>query len=311
MEKSSKILITGGGGLVGTALNECLLAKGFNHILTPSSRELDLLNWTETKKYFLEHKPNYVFHLAARVYGIMGNMNNKGISYLDNVLINTHVIEGARLAGVEKILAMGSGCVYPYPSPGLPLKEDMVWQGPPHPSEDSYAHSKRAMLAQLIAYEEQYNLCWVFGISANLYGPNDKFDDINGHVTPALVKKFYEAKMRGNTVKVWGNGSARRDFMYSSDAAEALYCSMLNGVGAINIASGQVYAIKEIVDELAEITGLQKSIEWDESKPNGQDYRAYDLTKLKKTGFIPKVDLKAGLSNTYSWYEKNVMNSRK
>lgn len=147
MQKDSRILITGGNGLVGYALKKLLQEQGYTQIFTPTSREYNLTNMEQTLKMFAELKPDYVFHNAARVYGIMGNMENKGLSYLDNVMINTNVVEASRIFNVKKIVAMGSGCVYPYPSPGLPLKEDMMWMGYPHDSEDSYAISKRAMYA--------------------------------------------------------------------------------------------------------------------------------------------------------------------
>lgn len=311
MDKTARIIITGGTGLVGTALTEELKSAGFSNVLSLGSKDCDLLDWQATKKFFLDHPCDYVVHLAARVYGIMGNMKHKGTSFLDNTLMNTYCIEAARLSGVRKIVAMGSGCVYPYPSPGLPLKEDMVWSGKPHESEDSYAHSKRAMLAQLVAYKEQYDLSYAFAISANLYGPNDKFDPQFGHVTPSLVRKFYEAKMSGGDVSVWGTGVAKRDFMYSVDAARALIAILENLEGVVNLASGQVHAIKEIVDALAEITGLQDKVVWDRTKPDGQDYRAYDLSRLASTGFQPKVPLAHGMRTTYDWYAARAGDARK
>ncbi len=311
MDKAARIIITGGTGLVGTALAAAFADAGFHNILPLGSRDCDLLDWRQTKQFFLENPCDYVVHLAARVYGIMGNMCNKGTSFLDNVLINTHTIEGSRLAGARKIVAMGSGCVYPYPPPGLPLTEDMVWSGKPHESEDSYAHAKRAMLAQLIAYHEQYSLSYAFVISGNLYGPNDKFDPEYGHVTPALVRKFHEARLSNSEVVVWGTGTARRDFMYSQDVARALMAITDDVEGAVNLGSGRVHAIREIVDTLAKITGLEDKVIWDREKPDGQDHRAYDLSKLFATGFRPRVTLDEGLHATYAWYAAQAGNARK
>jgi GDP-L-fucose synthase len=311
LRPDSRIVVTGGTGLVGTALTSLLRAQGCRHVIAPGSAMCNLLDWQEARRFFLEHRPDYVFHLAARVYGIMGNMRNKGSSFLDNVLINTHAVEAARLAGVRKIVAMGSGCVYPYPSPGVPLTEDMVWSGPPHPSEDSYAHAKRAMLAQLIAYNEQYDLPYAFVISGNLYGPHDKFDPEFGHVTPALVRKFHEARLSGGEVTVWGHGTARRDFTYADDCARALLCIMQSVQGPVNLGSGSVHAIREIVDRLAAITGLTGRVVWDTDKPDGQDHRAYDLTRLFATGFRPLVPLTEGLLRTYKWYAAAAASARK
>lgn len=303
MKPDDTIVITGGGGLVGNALTSFLRDKGYTNVVSLRSVDGDLTEWGTARDVFARLAPAYVFHLAARVYGIRGNMENKGVSFRDNVLINTNVVEACRLCGVRKIVAMGSGCVYPYPSPGLPLKEEMVWQGKPHESEDSYAHAKRAMLAQLIAYREQYGLPFAFVISANLYGPHDKFDVEHGHVTPSLVRKFFEAKQSGGRVSVWGNGSARRDFIYASDVAAALVAIMEGVEGPVNMGSGHVHSIRDIVDALADITGLADRVDWDASKPNGQDYREYDLTTLRGTGFRPIVPLEQGLAQTYSWYE--------
>jgi GDP-L-fucose synthase len=270
-----------------------------------------LTDLAATKKLFQEERPEFVFHAAAQVYGIMGNMRNKGLSFFKNILINTHVIEAARLVAVKKIVAMGSGCVYPYPSPGLPLREEMVWMGIPHDSENSYAHAKRAMLAQLNAYRENYGLEFAFVISGNLYGPNDKFDSVYGHVTPALVRKFHEAKQVDGRVSVWGDGSARRDFLYSQDVGEALLRIMDGGSSTINMGSGVVSSIKQIVDILSDYTGMGDRVDWDPSKPNGQDYREYNLSKLKALGFTPRFSIESGIRATYDWYAANAAMSRK
>jgi GDP-L-fucose synthase len=310
MKPEDTIVITGGGGLVGNALTAFLRDTGYTNVVSLRSADGDLTDWAAAREVFARLAPAYVFHLAARVYGIRGNMENKGVSFRDNVLINTNVVEACRLCGVRKIVAMGSGCVYPYPSPGLPLKEDMVWQGKPHESEDSYAHAKRAMLAQLIAYREQYGMPYAFVISANLYGPHDKFDVEHGHVTPSLVRKFFEAKRSGGRVSVWGNGSARRDFIYASDVAAALVAIMEAVDGPVNMGSGNVHSIREIVDALADITGLADRVDWDASKPNGQDYREYDLSTLHGTGFRPVVPLPEGLALTYAWYQESYSQAR-
>jgi len=299
MEPDDRIIVTGGTGLVGSALVRVLRQAGYRNILALGSTHCNLLDWHATREFFAEHRPDYLFHLAARVFGVLGHLKNKGVAYLDNVLINTHTIEAARLSGVRKIVAMGSGCVYPHPPPGVPLTEDMVWAGLPHHAEDSYAHAKRAMLAQLIAYQEQYELPYAFVISGNIYGPDDKFDSELGQVTPALVRKFYEAKRTGGKVIVWGNGTARRDFLYSEDAGRAMMTIMQGVEGAVNMGSGEVHAIRDLVEALAAITGLHDRIEWDTSKPNGQDHRAYDLSRLFATGFRPQVPLAAGLRATY------------
>jgi GDP-L-fucose synthase len=302
MQKESKILVTGSHGLVGTALVNHLKKLGFKKVFGVERAECDLLSYADTSNFFKKISPEFVFHCAARVYGIMGNMNNKGISFYDNVMINTNVVESARLVNVRKITVMGTGAVYPYPSPGLPLKEDMIFQGWPHHAEDSYANAKRAMLAMLYAYEESYGIDWAYIVSCNLFGPNDKFDTQNGHVVPSLIKKFYDAKTTNSKVVIWGDGSARRDFMYVKDAAEALCEIMFKLKGPVNLGSGRIYSISEIVSELAKITGMSLNIDWDASKPNGQDYRAYDLSKLNSTEFKCEYDMQTALAETWNWY---------
>lgn len=311
MNKKSKILVTGGRGLVGSALVDRLRLLGYENVIAAGSKECDLTDMQQSLDYFKKVRPEFVFHTAAHVFGIMGNMCNQGESFLKNLLINTHVVEASRQIEVKKIVAMGSGCVYPYPSPGLPLKEDMVWSGEPHSSEWAYAQAKRAMYAQLKAYKDNYNLSYAFVISGNLFGPRDKFDIEFGHVTPSLVRKFYEAKQSGGTVSVWGDGSARRDFMYVDDVADAMIHIMDHLEGPVNMGSSVVSSIRQIVDHLAEITGLQSKVVWDSSKPNGQDYRAYDLSALNSTGFKARTSLKEGLEKTFAWYCEHANESRK
>jgi len=179
----------------------------------PARDDCDLLNFQETCAYIKRIRPEFVFHLAGEVYGIMGNMKNKAVSFLHNILINTHVVEASHQSGVRKIVSMGTGAVYPYPSPGLPLKETMIFLGSPHGAEDSYAQAKRAMLAQHLAYKESYNMDYAFVVSANIYGPHDRFNKESGHVTPSLSRKFYEASQNDEAIVVWGDGSAKRDFI--------------------------------------------------------------------------------------------------
>ena len=197
---------------------------------------------------------------------------------------------------------MGTGAVYPYPSPGLPLQENMIFMGEPHYAEDSYAHAKRAMLAMLKAYQESYSLEWAYIVSCNLFGPRDKFDTEFGHVVPSLIKKFYDAKQSGSNVIVWGDGSARRDFMYVNDTARVALSIMQSINGIANIGSSDVYRIRDIVDMIAKISNMEQYVKWDSSKPNGQDYRAYDLSKINSIGFKCNYSIYEGLQETWNWY---------
>jgi GDP-L-fucose synthase len=311
IDRGAAVLITGGTGLVGRALTSILSDRGFSNIISAGSKDCDLRDGQAVKNLFAKVKPQYVFHLAARVYGIGGNNKYKADILYDNVMINTNVLEYARKNGVKKIVAMGSGCVYPELKGQQELYEDQIWIGPPHPSEDSYAHSKRLMLAQLQAMKEQDGISSAFAISGNLYGPHDNFDKNDGHVTPSLIAKFYEASQSGQSVKVWGSGVAIRDFTYCEDAATALYEIMLKVEGPVNLGSGYRHSIGDIVAALQTICGESVKVEWDSSKPDGQLVRYYNLDRLKETGFTANVPLADGVKKTYEWYVNNFKIARK
>jgi GDP-L-fucose synthase len=302
LNKSDKIIVTGAAGLVGSALVDYLHSEGYENVFPLQRADCDLLDTPATFALFERRCPVHVFHAAAPVYEIMGNMKNQGKSFYENDMINTNVVEASRRAGARKITVMGTGAVYPFPSPGLPLKEDMIFLGRPYPANAGYANAKLATLAMLEAYEESYGLKWAYIVSGNLFGPRDKFDVEFGHVVPSLIKKFYDANKSGGTVKVWGDGSAQRDILYVKDAARVALAVMNSVDGAVNMGSGQVYRIRDVVDTLGELTGMSGRIEWDPSKPNRQAYRAYDLSKIKSLGFNPAFSLRAGLEETWTWY---------
>jgi GDP-L-fucose synthase len=302
LNKSDKIIVTGAAGLVGSALVDHLGAEGYENVIPLQRADCDLLDTPATFALFERRRPDHVFHAAARVYGIMGSMKNQGRSFYENCMINTNVVEASRRAGARKITVMGTGAVYPFPSPGLPLKEDMIFLGRPYPANAGYANAKLATLAMLEAYEESYGLKWAYIVSGNLFGPRDKFDVEFGHVVPSLIKKFYDAKKSGGTVLVWGDGSAQRDILYVKDAARVALGVMSDIDGAVNMGSGRVYRIRDVVDTLSELAGMSGRIEWDQSKPNGQAYRAYDLSKIKRLGLDPVYSLRAGLEETWNWY---------
>lgn len=306
----SRILITGAQGLVGTSLIEELYRQGYMNLIPLTRKQCDLTNYEEVKSFFRSAKPEIVFHTAAAVYGIGGNAEKKGSIFLDNVLLNTHVIEASRLFGARKIIAMGTIAAYPKPTE-LPVKENNIWNGPPHQSENSYGHAKRTMLAQLLAYQENYGLDFAYVISTNLFGPNDKFDSKFGHVVPSLIRKFYEAKKNQEQVTIWGDGSAERDFLYSKDMARALILIMNKCSGSINVASGKKVSIKEVVSLLANHFEMQDRVIWNAEMPNGREFYELDLTYLKALGYTPIYSIESGLSETLCWftsmYEKNAI----
>lgn len=302
MMTSSRILVTGGSGLVGSSLVRVLLESGYENVVTPDRAQCDLSDKNAVIDFFEKNKPDFVFHAAGRVYGVGGNLRNKGLVFYDNLLINTNVIDACRQFGVQKIAAFGTGAVYPYPPRHLPLSEEYIFDGAPHGSEDSYSHAKRAMLAMLMAYYESYGLDYVYLVCGNQYGPNDRFNAETGHVVPSLIAKFAEADRVGGMVNVWGDGTAIRDFTYVDDTSRAAIHVMSRVRGAINIASGVDVTIRDLVGQLAEITGLVGRVQWDSSKPNGREYLGYDLTRLRETGFSCQHSLRAGLEKTWDWY---------
>lgn len=307
MNKTDPILVTGAHGLVGSHVVELLDAEGFTNVIPLMRIHADLTNTNQTYDVFRTAQPKYVFHAAATVYGIQGNMDNQGKSFLDNTRINSNVIDAARVVGVEKITVMGTGAVYPrlqsmFGRNPLKLTEADIFNGRPDPHEAGYAHAKRGMLAMLEAYGDNYGLDFAYIVSCNLFGPRDKFDLKYGHVIPSLIRKFHEAKQNRNApVEVWGDGSAQRDFLYVKDAARAVLTVMENWHGPINMGSGHVHRIRHVANLLSEISGVDV-IRWDASKPNGQPYRGYDLSNLRTVGFRPYYSLYKGLQETWDWY---------
>ena len=308
--KQQAVLVTGASGVMGKALLSNLHANGYERVKYISSADADLTDSKQAEFLITKEKPDLIFHLAARVSGIMGNMRNRGVAYLDNIRINTNVIEAARIANVKKIVAMGTTAIYS-DLVKLPMSEDDLWLGPPHHSEAPYGHAKRSMLAQLDAYREQYGIEYAFCISTNLFGPHDKFDEATGHVIPSLISKFQRAITTGGPVEVWGTGSAQRDFLFSKDAAEAVRLIAEGGDGPINMASGKPVSIRQCVETISRIVGYKGEIIWDTTKPNGQMMRSYNIDKLVNLGFCTKYSLEDGLSETFDWYKSNVASARR
>jgi GDP-L-fucose synthase len=310
MHSGEAILITGGSGLAGVNLRDYLQSQGFSKILAPTSAECDLTERQTTLDYFRKNQPAYVFQMAGFVRGIMGNLGAQGEAFLRNTLINTHVVDACHQTGVKKIVAMGSAAMYPDPEPGVALTENDVWKGRPHPSEYGYAQSKRGMLAQLEAYESSYGMAYAFAFCTNLYGPHDRVNTQTGHVSPSLIKKFYDARQMGGQVTVWGDGSAHRDFLYIKDCSRALHAIMDHVAGPVNLASGNTRKIRDVVEILASYAGVSDRVVWDHSKPNGFLYRAYDVSRLSAAGFACDYTLETALPETYEWYANQAGRTR-
>ena len=305
MNLNSKILVTGATGVVGIALQKELL-NNYNNCLFVGSKDYNLISLYETQELFEEYRPDYVFHLAGCVYGILGNLNNKGKSFYNNLMINTNVVECCKNFKVKKVLCMGTGAMYGIRAQ-IPLKEIELFNGRPHLSEYSYAQAKRAMLSQLEAYNFEYGLDFVCPISCNLFGEGDRFNLENGHVIPMLIRKFRAAYNNNTEVEVWGDGKIYRDFLYSKDVARLLILLMNNYSGVANIGSGTISSIDDIVNILSNLTQVKY---YYNNKLGGQRERLYDLSIIKNLGFNSKCSLEAGLIYTYNWFVKNELNFR-
>ena len=304
-----RALVTGGTGLVGTALATALRAAG-DEVIALGTADADLRDPAAGDAVLARHQPEIVYHLASRVRGIMGNAGHQGEAFLDNVRINTNAIEAARKAGVRKLVAMGSAAIYA-DGVTLPMREDDAWAGPPHRSEAGYAHAKLAMLAMLEAYREQWGLDFAYCISTNLFGPHDRFDERHGHVIPSLISKFHRATITGEAVTVWGSGTPMRDFLHVGDAALALRRIGTAGSGAVNLASGESVSIRAVAELIADIAGYRREIVWDRSKPDGQMRRAYDVSRLRALGVAPGRTLRDGLAETFAWFAAHADEARR
>jgi GDP-L-fucose synthase len=310
VDARDRILVTGSGGLVGSAVVRRLEALGYQNIFGISRKECDLKATDDVLNLFRDINPDYVFHTAAKVYSIGGNKKNKALSFYDNIMINTNVIDACNKTNVKKVVAMGTVAAYPGVPPERVLREDMIFSGRPHASLDSYGFAKRAMLAMLLAYEESYNLSWAYVISNNVYGPGDNFNIDTGHVVPSLLKKFYDAKLSDTDVVIWGDGSAQRNFIYVDDLAKGLLLVADNFVGAINIGTFEIINIKYLSNIIFETLNFNNNIIWDISKPNGREFIPCDLTKLNQLGFKPDFNIKTGIKLTYNWLKENYTNIR-
>jgi GDP-L-fucose synthase len=312
MKRKSTIIVTGANGLAGSAVVEHLRNEMFTNVVEFTRDGVDLMDAGRVYALFDQIRPEFVFHAAATVYGLGGNMANQGKSIFTNTVINTNVIDASRLVGVKKITVMGTNAIYPWP-PKLPYSEGDIFDGRPHSGEAGYGHAKRHMLAMLEAYRESYGLEYSYIVSGNLYGPRDKFDPITGHVLPSLIAKFYDAAVSGGKVSVWGNGSATRDFLYVKDLARVVKLLMSEDItsSAINIGSGHSVSIKTIVEMLCVISGVSADrVCFDPLKPNGRPECHSDLSRIRDLGFTPNYDLATGLRETWDWFVDDRMNSQ-
>jgi len=303
------ILITGATGFIGNNLYKSLVANGYRDIICLSSKEYDLLEQQKVRKLFKEHSPDVVFHLAAKVGGILANKTCPADFIYTNLAINTYFLEEARKAGVKRLIYTFCGCSYPKNAPN-PIKEEYLFTGMPDENAMFYSLAKATNYLQLLAYRRQHKVDWVAAVPGNAYGPCDNFSETGSHVIPALIRRFHFAKERGDKeVVVWGSGKPIRDFIYVEDVAEGLVRMMevYHGDSPINISSGVGVSIKETVEMVKEVVGFDGKITWDKTKPDGHPVKIFDVSRMKKElGFEPKTKLKDGIKKTYEWFVENM-----
>lgn len=302
MEKNSKIYVAGHNGMVGSAIVRKLKQEGFQNIILRRSSALDLRSQQEVFSFFENEKPDYVFMSAAKVGGIVANNTFRGEFLYDNLVIQNNVIHASYVHGVEKLLFLGSSCIYPKLAP-QPLKEEYLLTGPLEQTNEPYAIAKIAGLKMVEAYRSQYNCKYISVMPTNLYGPNDNYDLQNSHVLPALLRKFHKAKAENKpTVEVWGSGKPRREFLHVDDLADALFFLMqeYEGTDWLNIGTGKDISIKELAELMKETTGYTGEIVWNTQKPDGTMVKRLDTSKINALGWFPKIDFREGVAATYN-----------
>lgn len=303
-----RIVVTGGGGFLGSFVVDALKARGCESVFVPRKRDYDLTRMDGIEKMFADAQPEVLFHLAAVVGGIGANRLNPGSFFYENAIMGIQLIEAARVHQVEKTLVAGSICAYPKFTP-VPFKEDDLWNGYPEETNAPYGIAKKALLVQGQAYRQQYGLNSIFVMPVNLYGPRDNFDLQSSHVIPALIRKALEAKEAGVEELVgWGDGSPTREFLYVEDAAEGLITAMerYDGDEPVNLGSGYEISIKDLMELVARLCGFEGRLVWDSTQPNGQPRRGLDTTRADKYfGFRAQTSLEAGLQKTIDWYKEN------
>jgi GDP-L-fucose synthase len=316
MDNDSRVYVAGNTGLVGSAIVRMLRQKGHTNILSSPSSHWDLRRQEDVEKFFRINEPEYVFVAAAKVGGIMANSKYKADFLTDNLQIQTNIIQQAHKFGVKKLLFLGSSCIYPRMAT-QPITEDQLMTGPLEPSNDAYAIAKIVGIKMCQAYKEQYGFNAISLMPTNLYGPNDNFDLESSHVLPAMIAKFHFAKEHGYTidmggpwygsVKLWGDGSAMREFLHVDDLAEACYTCMqnYNESEQINVGTGEDVTIKELAETISDIVGFMGDVEWDTSKPNGTPRKVLNVDRIKALGWEPRISLRDGIKKTYEWYKEN------
>jgi len=309
LEKNSLIYVAGHRGLVGSAICRSLRQHGFDRLLLRSHAELDLTDAVAVQRFFAQERPAHVFMAAAKVGGILANDLYPADFIRENLIIQTNLIDAAYRAGVDRLLFLGSSCIYPKLCP-QPIKEEYLLTGPLEPTNRPYALAKIAGIEMCWSYNRQFHTRYLAAMPANLYGPGDNFDPQKSHVLPALIRKVAEAKALGQKqIVVWGTGTPRREFLFSEDLAQAcvflmnledeVYSSLLSGVPLINIGTGKDVTIRELAEQVCDVLGFKGELVFDTSKPDGTPQKLLDVSRMHQLGWQPRTTLAEGIALTY------------
>ena len=302
MKSDARIYVAGHRGLVGSALWRELERQGCTGLIGRTHAELDLLEAAAVRRFFAETKPEYLFVAAARVGGIQANRDQPAEFLYENLMIECHLIHEAWRAGVRKLLFLGSSCIYPKLAP-QPIQESHLLTGPLEPTNEAYAVAKIVGIKLCQAYRRQHGCRFISAMPTNLYGPNDNYDPETSHVLPALLRRFHEARVRGDrVVTCWGTGTPRREFLHADDLARACIHLMreYDGEEIVNIGSGSDLTIRELAEAVARAVGYTGEIRWDPTHPDGTPRKLLDSSKLAAMGWKPQIDLETGLRDAYA-----------
>ncbi|MEJ6682267.1 MAG: GDP-L-fucose synthase [Flavobacteriales bacterium] len=305
---SGKIYIAGHNGMVGSAIHRGLLKQGYANIVTRSSKELDLRNQNEVNDFFKSEKPDFVFLAAAKVGGILANSTFRAEFLYENLMIQTNVIHASYTNKVSKLLFLGSSCIYPKMAK-QPLTEEALLTGELEPTNEPYAIAKIAGIKMCEAYRDQYGVNFISAMPTNLYGPNDNYDLKTSHVLPALLRKFHEAKVSGDSeVQCWGTGSPMREFLHVDDLAAGCLHLMLtyDQREFVNIGTGTDLTIKELAETIASIVGFNGELVWDSTKPDGTPRKLMNVSRIHSSGWNHEIGLKEGIKQVYKEFTSNV-----
>jgi GDP-L-fucose synthase len=307
LDRSAPFYVAGHRGLVGSAIWRKLEAEGFTNLIGRTSSELDLRNRDAAFAFLEEVRPRYLVLAAAKVGGIMANITYPVDFLSENLQVQTSVLDAALAVGVERVLFLGSSCIYPAHAP-QPIKEEYLLTGHLEPTNDAYAIAKIAGIMQVQSVRRQYGLPWISAMPTNLYGPGDSFSLKGSHVLPAMIRRYDEAVRAGaTTITNWGSGNPRREFLHVDDMAAACMHLMehYDGPSQVNVGSGSDVTIKELAGMIADATGFAGSVEWDTSKPDGMAQKLLDVTLLTESGWTPQIELASGIAATVQWYRAN------